>query len=358
MKKNILLFMLGLTMISLCFSCSKDNEDSIPPKPVTGVTVTPDYGALIFQWKNPTDKDLYYVDIAFIDSKGKQRSVKSSSYADSTTIDGFANNKTYSFKMTAYDRIGNASTPVVVSAAPKVPVYILMLDSIKITPDFGGARIEWKNNTGKPFNINVSYKDNSGALANSFFSSVAGANTVFISGLDNTKRDFILTTSDNKSNTSAPQTISLVPLKETKISKAGWSILDFDSQEPADHPNGGDPSFLIDDDLNTYWSTAWLNTQPGYPHHITVNMGQQVTVSRVVLATRQNDIRGATKVQFLGSTDGVNWTDFGTFPFQPINAGQSFRISSNPKVQYIRVVAVEGSYFFTFFAELDVYGQQ
>ncbi|MDP4184844.1 MAG: DUF4959 domain-containing protein, partial [Bacteroidota bacterium] len=164
MKKNIHLFILYLSIaFILCTSCSKDEVDSIPPASVTGVKVTADYGALVFKWKNPADKDLYYVDIAFVDPNGNPRSVKTSSYADSTTIQGFSDNKEITFNITAHDKDGNASTSYVVKAAPKLPAFKVMLDQITMTPDFGGAQIEWDNTTNKPFNVNIKYKGNDGS---------------------------------------------------------------------------------------------------------------------------------------------------------------------------------------------------
>ncbi|MDP4205841.1 MAG: DUF4959 domain-containing protein, partial [Bacteroidota bacterium] len=318
---------------------------------------TADYGALVFKWKNPADKDLYYVDIAFVDPNGNPRSVKTSSYADSTTIQGFSDNKEITFNITAHDKDGNASTSYVVKAAPKLPAFKVMLDQITMTPDFGGAQIEWDNTTNKPFNVNIKYKGNDGSWQNSFFSSVNGANKFYISGLDNNKRDFIVTTSDDQNNTSAPKTISLTPLEESKISKADWSIVDFDTQEPAEGAPNGLATAIIDDNLSTFWHSQWAAANPPYPHYVTIDMKNPVKVSRIVLYNRLNKTSGQTKIQLLGSIDGTTWIDFGTYPFKQINDGQSFRITSNPTVRYIKFVALEGPEFFAFLAELDVWGQ-
>lgn len=363
-KKNILmkklLIQIGLFALVLfvAVACDKDDNDSIPPEMVENITVTPDYGALLFKWNNPADEDLYYVDIAFSDSKGNARSVKTSLYADSVLVDGFSDTQEYLFEVTAYDRNGNASSSQMVKGTPLEPAFLSVMSTVQVVPDFGGAKISWNNITGKKVVVRVNYQDNDGAKQSVAFDSESGAGEGFISGLNAEEKDFVVVVADVKDNSSDPKTFTMTPLFEEKLDKSNWTVIDLSTEEPGEGAPNGLASAALDDNLGTFWHTSWATYgQPGYPHYFTVDMGSVVTISRFECFRRQGDNRGQTKIQFLVSEDGENWSDMGEYDFDSeSDEGQGYRMSTNPKARYFKYVAVEGPNFFAFLAELNVYG--
>ncbi len=355
-KYNILILIFGLILI--LSSCNDDEGDRIPPEEVSGISATPGFGSLTFHWTNPDDEDLFYVDITFMNSKGRSRSVKTSSYADSVKVEGFSNTDDITFSFKAYDDSRNASSEVTYVAAPEEPVSSYIIDDIGIEPDFGGVKLSWDDLTGTKFFVSVGYVDGDGNKTVKNFPSVQGSNIYYISGLTASEQDFIITATDDYEN-SVDKTVTLSPMAEVKINKSTWNIVDFSSQEVAGEGTNGLASEAIDDDISTYWHSQWQGASPGYPHWFVVDMGTVVTISRFECFRRQNDARGQTECQFLTSLDGITWEDQGIYPFNPnVNDGQSYRMITNPQARYFKYVATNGPKFFAFLAECIVYGSE
>lgn len=136
--------------------------------------------------------------------------------------------------------------------------------------------------------------------------------------------------------------------------KSDWVITDFSSEEPAEGAPNGLATAAIDGDLNTFWHSQWTGTPPGYPHHITIDMGIEKTIRGFETFRRQNDGRGQTKHKLHVSLDGSNWTDLGEFNVDPnVNAGQVF-LFSPVQARYVKYEATEGSNFFAFLAEINI----
>jgi hypothetical protein len=328
------------------------------PGTVKDITIETGYGELMFAWTNPEDSDLYYIDITFIDSNGKQRSEKVSHFASGDTISGFANTNECAFNFTAYDNNGNASETVTVKASPLAPPFSLVIETVEMSPDFGGATISWENETGASVSIQVSYKDNEGEKVTSSFTSAEPTGSGIISGLDAEERTFSVTATDASDNTSDPKTFTFSPLAESEINKSGWTIVSYSSEEPAENPNGYADN-IFDNDVSSFWHSAWSSSQPGYPHWIIVDMHNEITISRFECFRRQGNNGGQTSHQFLTSLDGTTWEDQGTYDFDATsNSGQSYRLSDNPSARYFKYVAVEGPNYYAFLGEITLYGAQ
>ena len=146
-----------------------------------------------------------------------------------------------------------------------------------------------------------------------------------------------------------------------KFDKTIWTVVDFSSEEPAESNWSPYPSgyviAVIDDNIGTFWHTAWANSQPGYPHWFIIDMHANVNVQKFTCVRRQGDGRGHTKVQFFISMDGTNWTDLGEFPFDSgTDNPQDFVVNAGTSARYFKFVAVEGPNFFTNMAEISAYG--
>lgn len=141
-----------------------------------------------------------------------------------------------------------------------------------------------------------------------------------------------------------------------KVSKAGWTIAGFDTEEPAEGAPNGLANAIIDDNLNSFWHSQWSGGNPGFPHWVSIDMGQEVVISSIEVFRRQGNGGGQTKHQFMYSSNGTDWTDFGTFKMNATtDIGQKFKSSKNPTARYIKYVALEGPNFYAFLAELNVY---
>lgn len=141
------------------------------------------------------------------------------------------------------------------------------------------------------------------------------------------------------------------------IGKEKWSIVDFSTEEPAEGNGNGFASCIIDDDLSTFWHSQWNGGEPGYPHHVTIDMGEVWKLTSVVTYRRPDDDRGQRRCRIETSLDGVTWEDQGEFDENPwSNDGQTHTLANYPVARYIKYVATEGPNFFAFLAELTAYG--
>lgn len=150
--------------------------------------------------------------------------------------------------------------------------------------------------------------------------------------------------------------VTLTVAYEGKVDKSGWIITGFSTEEPAEGAPNGLASAAIDGDLNTFWHSQWSGGNPGYPHWFSFDMGEEVVISTIEVFRRQGNGGGQTKHQFMYSTNGTDWMDYGTFDMnKDTDDGQKFSNESKPTARYIKYVALEGSNFYAFLGELNVY---
>lgn len=145
------------------------------------------------------------------------------------------------------------------------------------------------------------------------------------------------------------------PATEEKMSKSGWTVNEFSSEEPAEGGGNGLVSAIFDGDLQTFWHSAWAESSPNYPHHFSVNIGETKTVTAFECFRRQGDDRGPSKIQFLVSTDGEEWTDLGIFDFDNgSDSAQRFEVEQT-EMKYFKFVALEGPQNYTMLAEINLF---
>ena len=142
-----------------------------------------------------------------------------------------------------------------------------------------------------------------------------------------------------------------------KLSNEGWKIVNFSTEEPGEGAPNGLASAAIDGNLNSFWHTQWSGGSPGYPHHFTFDMGKIAKINKLEVFRRQGDSRGQTRFEIHTSLDGVNFTNQGSFEYDPTINSATYNLLGLPMARYIKYVATAGPNFFAFLAEIDLYGQ-
>jgi galactose oxidase len=103
---------------------------------------------------------------------------------------------------------------------------------------------------------------------------------------------------------SAAALLLLAPPAIAQLPRAGWTAT-ANSEEPA----GDLASNVLDGSTTTFWHTQWVTASPGYPHQLTINMGQTLTVTGLQYLPRQdgnaNGYVGNYEIRL--STDGTNF---------------------------------------------------
>lgn len=355
--KKINIFLSIMAALFVFGACSKDDDKYIEvkvPAGVTNVNATEDYGSVGFTWSNPTEADFSYVKISYVNHVGAITSVDAAAGAESAIVAGFAKSKAYVFNLTAIDKDGNKSEPSSVSATPNTPAYQLIAETIKAELVNEEVVVEWTNETAKKVTLVVQYTDGQGEAQN-IEVDASQTGTMSIADMTAENPTVFIYAMDDYENETEPQEFVIKFINEEMLSTANWTVHDFSSEEPAEGGGNGLVTAAFDGDLNTFWHSDWANLAPVYPHYFSINMGKTNKVIAFECSTRQYDDRGATKIQFLGSSDGENWTDLGTFDFDPnINDAQRFDVTSTD-MQYFKYMALEGMDTFTFLAEINVY---
>ncbi len=139
-----------------------------------------------------------------------------------------------------------------------------------------------------------------------------------------------------------------------------WTVIDFSSEEPkeATWDNGGQAIHAIDDSTATFWHSAWDVTQPDYPHHFTVDMGEEISILAFeVLGRSSNNNKAAGEHEFWVSTDNMNWTLIASYSGE-LSASKILIEATETTARYIRYDAVSAGSEdtnYTFLADLTVY---
>ncbi|WP_206366854.1 discoidin domain-containing protein [Sphingobacterium sp. SGL-16] len=93
----------------------------------------------------------------------------------------------------------------------------------------------------------------------------------------------------------------------------------------------------IDGDLSTFWHTQWNGANPPPPHHIIIDMNEELNVKGFYFYARQNSANGRSrKVEILVSSDNQNWTNLGTFDMANVITRQEVVLPSLTKFRYVR----------------------
>lgn len=128
---------------------------------------------------------------------------------------------------------------------------------------------------------------------------------------------------------------------KNELSKAGWSIYSFSSEETVGNGSiNGRAATLIDGDANTYWSSRWKGSAASYPHNVVIDLGANKTASGLSLLQRTGFLtRGIKNFELLTSTDGINFTSRGNYVAKDVDDTQYFDFTSAQTFRYFKLIA-------------------
>lgn len=149
------------------------------------------------------------------------------------------------------------------------------------------------------------------------------------------------------------------------IDRATWGVSSYSSQEPnEDSGRGGSAFNAIDDDNYTYWSTAWRASQPGHPHWIAIDMGEDQDLHGFTIRGRadNDDIdkvyarSNPIAISIQIGNDGVVWTDAGSYTLEH-QLENTFYLDRFVASRYFKVIVTSsyGDTHFTSIAEINAF---
>lgn len=137
--------------------------------------------------------------------------------------------------------------------------------------------------------------------------------------------------------------VSIAPVESftTAASKALWKVSVSSNQEG---DGGGGPA-LIDGNSETFWHTPWSGNIPAWPHEATIDLGEQISLTKFIFLNRHNNGGNAPRdIDLQVSTDGMNFTTHQSFMNTNTVAGAtvSFDITTPVSTRYVRISCKTG----------------
>jgi hypothetical protein len=280
--------------------------------------------------------------------------------ADQPVISYTVNNLTenfYSFTIKTYDKEGRVSVPVEVSGAALGDRYrSTLLNRVVTSSTFNLANtlslqfepvvpgssivkseIEYTTTTGASKTVTV----------------LPGTLALQLTDYK-TETSYKLRTQHLEANVVDPFFSNDQLIENFLLNKTEWVIAGFSSVYT---DNTSFATNMIDGNPATRWISQ-VTPVINYPHYVTIDFRALRTIKTISLWRWVNatpDERGPNVVQYMGSTNNVNWIDFGTYNFDRLtNNEQVFTIPELSKVRYLKVIPLSGPQTFVVLGEVNV----
>ena len=332
MKINKILSILIITSITL-FSCKDDENNGNAPSVLTVEDITPTNGGGIISYLLPNDSDILFVRAEYTNSLGVDVYRVSSSHNNSIEIDGLNQNTPIEVSLFVVDEDENMSQPVSVEFTPLPSFIFLVQESITITPDLGGVKIEWENLAEKTVYVHL-HINNGVEEEIRILSSDNSSESVFVRGLESIETTFLTKVEDFDGNiTDLEEKAVLTPLFEETIDKSTWTLM----TQLSVNGNAweGETTAFWDDVVDTAETNSdnsyfiiWRDQNGGtlnWPLDIVIDLNKNVRIHRFKVWQRAFWYGGPTGIPYYfqeenirsfnlyASDNSIDWTLLGQF---------------------------------------------
>lgn len=234
-----------------------------------------------------------------------------------------------------------------------------ILNTFTFEATLGGVITSWENTANTQ--VNLTFQNTvSGSISSNTISTNESAGTYTISPMDSGAQEIEIIISDIYGNAWG-KLFTVTPI--SALDKTSWEVIDFSSEEPkeATWGGGGQAIHAIDGNDATFWHSAWDLTQPDYPHHFTVDMHAEHTITSFeILGRNKNNNRAAGQHEFWGSVDNVNWVLITSYTGELATSTILIDVPTPTVARYFKYIATErgsGDTNYTFLAELSIYAK-
>ena len=257
----------------------------------------------------------------------------SSLHNNSIEIDGLNQNTPVNVNLYVIDENENISQPVQVEFVPLPSFIYLVQESISITPDLGGVKLQWENIAEKTVYVHLHIVNGNDEDIR-IISSNTLTESVFVRGLESVEMTFLTKVEDFDGNiTDLEEKATLTPLFEEMIDKSTWTLM---SQLSV---NGnaweGETTAFWDDIIDTADTNSdnsyfiiWRDQNGGtlnWPLDIVVDLNKNIRVHRFKVWQRAFWYNGPTGIPYYfqeenmrsfdlyASNNTIEWTLLGQF---------------------------------------------
>jgi hypothetical protein len=333
MKTNKILSILLFSFVILLGCKDDDSQDTTPPGSLSIENIVPTNGGGIISYSLPNDSDILFVRAEYTNSIGVDVYRVSSSHNNSVEIDGLNQNTPLQVRLFVVDENENVSQPVEVEFTPLPSFIFLVQESITITPDLGGVKLEWENIAEKTVYVHLHIVNGADEDIR-ILSSNSLSESIFVRGLESVEMTFLTKVEDFDGNiTDLEEKATLTPLFEEMIDKSTWTLM---SQLSV---NGnaweGETTAFWDDVVDTAETNSdnsyfiiWRDQNGGtlnWPLDIVISLNKNVRVHRFKVWQRAFWYGGPTGVPYYyqeenmrsfnlyASNNSIDWTLLGEY---------------------------------------------
>ena len=208
---NKLKYIFCLLLIVFFTACEEnEGQDSTAPGVLVVDEITPTNGGGIITYSLPDDSDVLFVRAEYTNSLGIDVYRVSSSYNNSIEIDGLNQTTPVFVNLFVVDESENISQAVEVEFTPLPSFIFLVQESIELTPDLGGVKIEWENIAEKTVYVHLKIvvgEDEETRI----LSSESPDESLFVRGLESVETSFYTKVEDFDGNiTEFEEKLSLI----------------------------------------------------------------------------------------------------------------------------------------------------
>ena len=323
-----------LFSLILLVSCDENESgDTVAPGSITIENIVPTNGGGIISYSLPSDSDILFVRAEYTNSLGDDVYRVSSSHNNSVEIDGLNQDTPINVRLYVVDESQNISDPTEVEFTPLPSFIYLVQESISISPELGGVRIEWENIAEKTVYVHLHIVNGDDEEIR-ILSSDKEFENISVRGLESVETTFLTKVEDFDGNiTDLEEKATISPLFEEMIDKSTWTLVDNLSVN-GNAWEGSTVNFWDDvvdtaatNSDNSYF-IIWRDQNGGvlnWPLDIVINLNKNVQVHRFKVWQRAFWYNGPTGIPYyyqeenmrsfdlFASNNAQDWTLLGQF---------------------------------------------
>ena len=323
-----------LFSLILIISCDENESgDTVAPGSITIENIVPTNGGGVISYSLPSDSDILFVRAEYTNSLGDDVYRVSSSHNNSVEIDGLNQDTPINVRLYVVDESQNISDPTQVEFTPLPSFIYLVQESISISPELGGVRIEWENIAEKTVYVHLHIVNGDDEEIR-ILSSDNEFENISVRGLESVETTFLTKVEDFDGNiTDLEEKATISPLFEEMIDKSTWTLVDNLSVN-GNAWEGSTVNFWDDvvdtaatNSDNSYF-IIWRDQNGGvlnWPLDIVINLNKNVQVHRFKVWQRAFWYNGPTGIPYyyqeenmrsfdlFASNNAQDWTLLGQF---------------------------------------------
>lgn len=281
---NIIISVLALFMF---WSCEDDRNNVTPGKwesdPISEYKVTPINGGATIEYTIPKDPNILYIMVEY-ERNGRMFTEKSSVHNNSITIEGFHGVDIISAILYKVNRKEQRSKPLEIEFKPLESVVDIAINSLTVSPDFGGIVATWYNPLATELAVRLLVRDtlNVDELITStvYYSSVEKEAHPF-RGFEAEETMFAISFEDKWGNSSDTVSFTATPYFEAMVDKPWADLRHTIPYDNTTHYSSLPITKMWDGIVNTEFN-GYRSNPGGSGISFTFDLKRVVKISRIV----------------------------------------------------------------------------